>query len=658
MLRYVRRAILRIKRPLGRRWPIVALWTLGILREFLNPLPLRVAFSVIVITGARGFLGRGLAKAFEPIALECLRKNPNYRFSNAFSRLLPGSEYTALYKIGAFQELNEIAAVSGRHLWSPRAAVELALAKFEAGDLQDAAATAKIGFTLPMQAEEPSIAHFKGLLSLATGNPTEAVPSLDMATRGLPVLLSPHHNIAARYAVPYKPTKLDFQCGPDGRLYDAANFIGQRLTHVGRGELGADVYKVALDAQARLRDEPEPALSSATRAYLSAHRKTWRDYRILPQEWFTQIGHLGMLDILFRMRELGWWQGEALMLAEPKLIANSAFFKLFEQFGPVLIRGANVDEQVYDELFSLQRWAGLSFNAFRLPQGTVVPWQDAGALLMQQWRAEGRRAPLRDEYDRLFGSDPQLATTMANLKKAWGMKEDDWFVCIHMRDAGHYGEFPGMGQTHRNANVENYLEAIKYITDRGGWVIKLGGRKSVKLPKLPRVFDYARSRYCTNITDIHLIRNAKFFIGTTSGLTNVAISFGIPCALVNCITTDAQLWNDRVRFTLKRLRLANGQLVSRGDMTSTPWRWRVFNAELIARAGATVEENSSAEILETVKEVEALADGTSGAYQDRFPDYDRVISSWRESLDFPHFYGDASPAIASLTWDEDFRAPK
>ena len=41
------------------------------------------------------------------------------------------------------------------------------------------------------------------------------------------------------------------------------------------------------------------------------------ELRIIPEEWTTQIGHLGMLDILFRMRELGWWSGKAVMVVRP-----------------------------------------------------------------------------------------------------------------------------------------------------------------------------------------------------------------------------------------------------------------------------------------------------------------------------------------------------
>jgi len=84
-----------------------------------------------------------------------------------------------------------------------------------------------------------------------------------------------------------------------------------------------------------------------------------------------------------------------------------------------------------------------------------------------------------------------------------------------------YGEARGLGQSHRNSDVENYRAAIEHITGLGGWVIKLAQKGSPKLPPMPRVIDYARSPYKSSLLDLSLIRGARLFIGTTSGLTNV-----------------------------------------------------------------------------------------------------------------------------------------
>ncbi len=129
------------------------------------------------------------------------------------------------------------------------------------------------------------------------------------------------------------------------RLYDLCNFAGQRVTHVGRGEVGIRLFQKALDAQAQLR-LMRPPLSPELEQLLQMLEVPLEELRIIPEEWTTQIGHLGMLDILFRMRELGWWSGKAVMVVRPALIANKSFFRLFESFGKPVLIGETVSERV------------------------------------------------------------------------------------------------------------------------------------------------------------------------------------------------------------------------------------------------------------------------------------------------------------------------
>jgi putative glycosyltransferase (TIGR04372 family) len=162
------------------------------------------------------------------------------------------------------------------------------------------------------------------------------------------------------------------------------------------------------------------------------------------------------------------------------------------------------------------------------------------------------------------------------------------------------------------------------------------------------LIDYARSSFKSPVMDIQLIRNARLFIGTTSGLTNVAVSMGVHCALVNCITTDAQLWGDRIRFALKGVKLRDGNFITQQQITSTPWRWRMFDANVLARHGATSINNASDEILETVKEVIALADGRPETYLTDVQEHSELISRWRSCLSIPYYYGNALPSLYYL----------
>jgi putative glycosyltransferase (TIGR04372 family) len=147
--------------------------------------------------------------------------------------------------------------------------------------------------------------------------------------------------------------------------------------------------------------------------------------------------------------------------------------------------------------------------------------------------------------------------------------------------------------------------------------------------------------------DIGLIRNARAFIGTTSGLTNVAISFGIPSAIVNCITTDSQLWNRHARFALKPVRLDDGAMLTQRQLISTPWRWRVFDAAVLGRNGGHPDYNTPDEICEAVKEVYALAIGRSAQFESNY-DAESLLSRWKDQLALPHYYGASRPSLYYL----------
>jgi putative glycosyltransferase (TIGR04372 family) len=494
---------------------------------------------------------------------------------------------------------------------------------------------------------DPSTAQLRGLLELCAGNESDADIALRTATSGVPHLMAPHQNLAARGPSDYSPTRLDIAAGRDGRLFDAYNYLGQRVTHVGMGQLSTGLYAKAFEAQKRLQ-KSNPPVSSACASYLADLGISLSDVKVFASEWQTQIGHQGMLDIELRMRELGWWKGEPIVLVSSSRVANFAFLSLFEHRAKLLSVGGRVPRAIARELFSLQRYRGMSFNAFEMSDGTVVQWSEAAALAIRQWDEEGRPPPLRVEFDRKYGSSEALARTLDRARGSWGMTPDDWYVCLHLRDRAFYGESRGLGQSHRNTDVENYRAAIEYITGLGGWVIKLGAKGSPKLPPMPRVVDYGRSTFKSGLMDIALIRGARLFIGTTSGLTNVAISFGVPAALVNCISTDAQLWHRQVRFVPKRIVLQNGCAIAQTELTRFPWRWRAFDAGVLARRGATPVDNTSDEILETVKEVMALATGKSDDYAASVGAPDDLYARWQESLSMPHFYGGAQISLYYL----------
>jgi len=602
--------------------------------RILNRLPPPLAFLILIFFEIGQLRGRRLLeRAYQVHVVSLLEKMPDLRFSEWLARYFPLDSAELLLRIGADREAYDLVVQQRLATRSLDLANTMIRSLFELGQFEKAHWLAS---QLPRRAGSEMADHLaflKGMLDIIAGNEASAIESMSEACRGFPDYMRPHQNMASRPAQSYRPNSLDFACGPSGRLFDLCNFTGQRVTHVGRGDLGIELFARALAAQSALRARGAPPVSAEVSHLLGRLGIPLDQLRIVPEEWSAQIGHLGMLDILLRMRDLGWWSGKPLLIVRSHLVANRTFFRLFERFVEVVVVGETVSEAVGEELLSLQRWYGMNFNVFQLPNGQVVQWQEAGALAIAQWEQEGRGHPLRDEYDRILGTTPQVQDGFRQMREAFAMKPGDWYVCLHIRDASHYGEVDGTGQTHRNSAIETYVDAIRAITGRGGWVIKLGGPNSPRLPPLDRAIDYPLSAFRSELMDICLIRNARAFIGTTSGLTNVAVSFGMPTALLNCITTDYQLWNSDVRFALKPVLLTDGTMLTQAQLTSSPWRWRLFDAEVLGRSGAQPQSNTSDEIRAVAEEVIDLTFGRS-AHGDP-----RLLSRWRNQLPAPHYYG-------------------
>jgi hypothetical protein len=88
------------------------------------------------------------------------------------------------------------------------------------------------------------------------------------------------------------------------------------------------------------------------------------------------------------------------------------------------------------------------------------------------------------------------------------------------------------------------------------------------------------------------------------------------------------------------VRKRSGQILTQREFTSAP-RWWLATRQTMLDAGFVAEDNSPDEILETVREVDALAAGSPGAQG-------AIIERWRRHLAVPHAYGAALPSVHFL----------
>lgn len=112
-----------------------------------------------------------------------------------------------------------------------------------------------------------------------------------------------------------------------------------------------------------------------------------------------------------------------------------------------------------------------------------------------------------------------------------GLPESAWFAGLHVRESGFYNDH--RSSACRNATIANYLPLIREITARGGWVVRLGDKSMTPLPMMERVIDYPHTRFKSDLMDLYLLSECRFYVGMSSGILDTAFLFQRPMLITN-----------------------------------------------------------------------------------------------------------------------------
>ena len=471
-----------------------------------------------------------------------------------------------------------------------------------------------------------------GRAYLMLGNRRAASKCFESAVSLAPNTVMAHQNYAGRYDIPnYKPKAWELQKAGQLLIYDNYGQLAEDMFLLGNCEASFKLYQQMLDCQKTLRQSiPAEFVDRLAACNPAFDRK--KPLRLLPYEWVVQFGHIGLLDSYIKMARLGMYpDANCVVLAPENKISNSEYLDYWNQHFTIVH-----DEELIADLFPYQRMIGDNFMAYPGKGGTAEPWTRAAARAQIAWAEQGR-SPLLS----VSASDMQSGREVLT---ALGVPADAWYVGLHVREGSYHGESSGGMSTHRNAQIEDYFPAIKAITDRGGYVIRLGDSSMRPLPEMPRVLDYALSAQKSPQADIFFCATCRFIIGTTSGLTTAALSFGTPMLLVNCISNDWQLWSADTDFVVKPVWDTRGKrALSFAKTYSQPVQGYLINALVMRRHGLEAIPNTPEEIEDAVVYKMARLDGRTRS------DADPVMDSYREAMATnPMMFGAARPVPAFL----------
>jgi putative glycosyltransferase (TIGR04372 family) len=240
---------------------------------------------------------------------------------------------------------------------------------------------------------------------------------------------------------------------------------------------------------------------------------------VLPITFPNRIGHLiGETDVFIKEIHLGLVKRRkyALINDPAKPFANQEYVRMLRHYFHIInVPRLHPDVAIYirPSVYASSLWSHLR-----------TYWLDSparGYAVNSLW---GSRPPLLNKEE--------LAQITCHILTSIGWEPDQPFICIHARDAG-YSPHDEIHHSPRNVSIDVFNLAVDDLISRGYYVIRMGDASMMPLSTRPGVFDYAVSRYKTEINDLALSSHAHLFLGTASGAYLMASAFGVPVAICN-----------------------------------------------------------------------------------------------------------------------------
>ena len=351
---------------------------------------------------------------------------------------------------------------------------------------------------------------------------------------------------------------------------------------------------------------------------------------------FGELAH--MLDVYIKMRKLGLTpKVKAILTTQPEWISNRALLQYWQEQHSDEIT-ILTDPQEVAEAEETYNGCNLLADFVRLPDGRALHTNWGSIAVWNLWESSGRGPllKLRDDH-REIGYE-------------WlhrrGMPRDAWFVALHVREAGYHGEQETgwIGNIHRDSQIEDYFPALEAITQRGGWVVRIGDPSMTPLPPMDQVIDYAVAEERAEELDVFFCAAAKFMFAVSSGGSAVANCFGTPVLGVNIFPSGDYPYSERDLFIHKRLhRRATREFLNARETVEPPLRL-MQSPRYYEEHDIDVVDNTPEELREAVEEMMMRMEG---AFEMTKQDQED-LHQYREMNDYPGIPSQSTVATSFL----------
>lgn len=278
----------------------------------------------------------------------------------------------------------------------------------------------------------------------------------------------------------------------------------------------------------------------------------------------------------------------------------------------------------------------------------LLPGGDAHHLVLSS-QSDRDIHNLLDKYPCHIGfTDDEMSRGQAGLR-AMGIPEGSKFVCITVRDSAYLAKAFSRGDwgyhNYRDADIDNYVEAVDALAGRGYYVIRMGVAVNKPLKSShPKVIDYAWNGMRSDFMDIWLGAQCAFCISLGTGFDAVPVIFRRPVAYVNFVPIGyyATFRREFLGIFKHHFRIEDGRELTLGEIVGSGVHL-ALHTSAYAEKGIELKENTPEEIRDLVLE---MADRIEGIWtvrpkdpelQDRFWE---LFPSNAESADGVPLHGD------------------
>lgn len=195
-----------------------------------------------------------------------------------------------------------------------------------------------------------------------------------------------------------------------------------------------------------------------------------------------------------------------------------------------------------------------------------------------------------------------------------GINPDAPFVPVLSRDNSYLKHItePTDQDSYRNDDINTYLPAMEFLADH--WkVIRMGSVvKTILKTDHPNILDYSASGARTELLDVYLSAQCRFFLSCGTGLDAIAsCCFRKPVLYVNFIPLpSAPLLKPGSIFIPKKYwHTREERYLTMTELISTDIG-RLTSPSLLNPLDIVVHDNTPKEILEVVREMKSRLDGT------------------------------------------------